>query len=279
MSTPVLENTVYVIGIAAFGLLVLAWGWPRLLGWSIRGGVETPRAFIHRYTGETLLLLAAVFAVGLNALFVVSNEAWQWTDVEPAVTALAVVAAVIFGYAKLYPPSFLPVYYTVLDLKTGNWIEDRVTELEVPCGQVWPIFILVYNVGIAPWSNYRITVTADDDEFHAYHEHSFYPNSKDWAWRTKELRVHEEIGQVQVPADNTLAVGEPQTIRFLLKVPNAAGRYRVTISMVAEGHLSESKRNLWLSVKDEPASRLFATAKKRTAEAVPGMPPPSPEES
>ena len=239
--------------IALFATLLILWVlWPHFVIWAIRqkrtGGLGEK---IHTNIGAVVIVVAGVLALALAAIFVVLDDDRSWLDAEPSVTAIGIVVGVVFVYSRLVPPAFWPSFYRVVDFSTGEWEQKYLTELDIGEGQWWPIFVEVHNTGVTPWNNYRITVRFEGG-FRLRLDHSSVPASKTWAWPTEFRRAGHRQDFLQVQGGNTLAVAEPQTIRFVVHPPNIGGRYKVLISVVADGRLSESRRVLWVNVKDGP---------------------------
>lgn len=256
-----------------FGLVCvafLAWGWPRLLVWSIRQHwpQETYGSLLHKRAGEFILTIGLAGAIGLAVLFIVTDDNRSWTDVDSAVSAVVIVAAVLFGYGRLFPPAFFPAFYSVTNLDSGAFIENRTNELQLPSGSFWPIFVVVYNIGIAPWTSYRITLTIEDAAgFDTFLSHGGIPASDYWDWKTEDLRVNREKAQVQVQRSHALVVGEPQTIRYVVKTPDTPNRFRMCVTVAVDGRLSESTSFLWLNVQKMDYREHLSELAERSAKA------------
>lgn len=237
---------IFVVGPTV--LLLLYWVWPWLLARSIRANYDGSGGWLYRNVSNVLVGLLFLFAFCLFLALVWGDDKRGLWDTEAALTAIAVAAGVSYGYIRLIAPAFWPAFLPV-DPETGAWNNVRETDLTIRAGRPWPIFIVVHNTSIAPWGNYRITVEFKGvgNWFRIDHERDDVPISKIWGWKTKELRIIPEQFKAQVQAGNTLAVGESQTIRFLVTAPSP-GRFTARISMVCDGRLGESRRELPLNV-------------------------------
>ncbi len=232
--------------------LLLLWSlWPRFVSWTVQNAADGNVAEkIRNRIGPILIVTAGVAATLLAAVFYQADDKTPWSEPEPAVTALGVVAGVVFVYSRLFPPAFSASFYRVVDFSTGDWQPAKLEELDIGLGHEWPIFLEVQNTGVAPWNNYRVTV-AFRGGFHLWsNPRPSVGASYSWAWPTQFRPTGRFQDFLQVQAGNTLAVAESQTLRFLVSPPLEAGRYKVDVSVVADGRLSESRRVLWVNVKE-----------------------------
>ncbi len=243
--------------IALAATLLILWVlWPRFVVWAIgrkqTGGLGEK---IHDNIGAVVIVLAGVLAVALAAIFVLLDDDRSWLDPEPSVTAIGVVVGVVFVYSRLFPPAFWPSFYQVVNFSTGDWERTYLTELDIGLDRPWAIFVEVHNTGVTPWNNYRVTVEFQGG-FQLLPKIGSVPASDSWVWPTqfRPRGIRQDFLQVQ--AGNTLAVAEAQTLRFVASSPRASGRYKVVVKVVADGRLSESRRELWVNVIDglEPPS-------------------------
>jgi hypothetical protein len=240
----------------AIGVIFLQWGWPIIVAWAIQGKHgEGWSRFVHDNIGYTLVAISGLGVV-LTALAIVGfsgNESgrWGWDDPEPALAAFAGVAGVVFAVSRLFPPQFWPSFYAVWDYESGAWTAGKkLTELVVGTDGYWAIFLEVHNASVSAWSNYRITIDfRREGEWVLYPSHSEVPASFRWEWPTVFRRTRDgDQPFLQVQAGNTLAVAEPQTIRFVAKTPKKAGDYRIHIALVADGRLGEIRKTLPIRV-------------------------------
>ena len=231
-------------------LAIFRLGWPLVLQWSVGRGAEGKAGgIIARKAGHFLILLSAAIAAGLGSALVVEDDNLSWFDPEPAVAALAVAVGVVFAFSRLFPPAFWINFHDVTDFDgKGDWNPGGRPQLQIGRGQWWAVFMKVYNAGIVPWANYRITVKFDGCSLHP--KHDSIPASDHWAWPTMFRPLGQQQDFLQVQATNTLVVAEAQTMRFVVKAPDQAGKCTVVVSVVADGRLGESKSELKIDVKD-----------------------------
>ena len=234
-----------LVGVLAF----LQWVWPSLLGWSIRrGSTGGFGGWIANYVAVAIFFLSILFAGGLAALLKVTDKDSSWTDTQPALTGLGITLGLVFAFSRLAPPAF---WASFREVKTdGSYDRSKLAELELPAGGWCPIFLEVHNASISAWSNYRITVSFEDGGCELRPAHDHVPASESWEWKT-EFRPHAP-GQpfLQVQGGNTLAVAEPQTVRFVARTPDGPRRFRAKIALVADGRVGESRRSLWVKVRE-----------------------------
>ncbi|MBI4199760.1 MAG: hypothetical protein HY535_04745 [Chloroflexi bacterium] len=231
---------VLVFVLAVF--VLLNWGWPWRLKFKIRRtgkSGETPR--------ELIFWVGLLITLGWLVLYKTSEA--SLLEAEPAVTTLVILGALLLGYGRFYPPVFFPAYQRVTDIQDGHFDIAKLEALSYPKGTMIPVFLVVYNVGIAPWGNYRITVEFPE-QFLIYRESPEIPASKGWLWKTQQFAQFSEYrpALLQVQGQNTLAVGEPHAIRFVTRTPIETGTYTIGLRVVADGRLGEAKRSLRIQV-------------------------------
>jgi len=197
--------------------------------------------------GEAIFGLLGIYTLILFMSLVYFDDQRTWQDVPSMVTALGAASAVFFTYGKFSPPAFFPAFIRVVDSKTGAWKEERLLRLDLPADSLCPVFVVVHNVGITSWSNYRMTVTLEP-QFEIHKEHWRVPASREWAWKTINPRIHKKPPQIQVQATNVLAVAEEQTARFIIKTPKQQGLFSVSVDLVVGDRLSEKHKKLWINV-------------------------------
>ena len=236
---------------ALFVTLLILWVlWPHFVIWAIKQ--KRTNAWgekVHNNIGAVVIVVAGVLALALAAIFVLLDDDRSWLDPEPSVTAIGAVVGVVFVYSRLVPPAFWPSFYRVVNFSTGDWERTYLTELDIGLDRPWAIFMEVHNTGVTPWNNYRVTVEFQGG-FQLLPRIGSVPASDSWVWPTRFRPQGIRQDFLQVQAGNTLAVAEPQTLRFVASSPRVSGRYKVVVKVVADGRLSESRRELWVNVID-----------------------------
>ena len=209
---------------------------------------------MERYSGW-VIAIAMVYAVALAAALISWDDDRSWWDTESAVTAIVLTAGVLFAYSKVFPTKFFVAFQEV-DFATANWSIERQLEISVPTDSRWPIFLVVHNTGISSWHNFRITVEFDND-FVPMISHPTVPKSDEWDWETAGMKFGKNPPWIQIQRSTPLTVGEPQTLRFVLRTPSKTGKYKVGVKAVSDVRIGESEQTLWLNVVDaKPASQL-----------------------
>ena len=134
------------------------------------------------------------------------NGIGDWlTASDPAIKAALAVSAVFFTYGRLFPTSFFTEFLEIQQ-EDGTHRDERLESIEVACGSLVGIFIVIHNTGISAWNNYPITVTFGEG-YELYWEHNDLPSSKDWDWKTVNQRQPNKFqGSIQLQATNVLAL-------------------------------------------------------------------------
>jgi len=242
--TPQGEVVMWIAVLFLLWLLYLYLGWPSRVTHHIKkkqGGGESQGA---KFMLIPLLSFATIYVAWI---FLTSKGSLNWSDPQPVFNAVAITAAIFFTAMRFFPPTFYAAFLPVNDWETGAYSEDRMETISIEKGRLWPLFFVIHNTGITSWDNYRITLDFGEG-FEATWGTDDFPSSKDWAWRTKNLRVMSNPCIVALQATNALVVGEPQTIRFLIKAKKT-GQFNVGVSVVVSGRPGESKKSLKLNVK------------------------------
>lgn len=232
----------FILLISSLSVAFLYLLWPIILARAIRRNPDEG----GEKCGERLIFVGIALVVIFYLTLVLPDCQRSWVDAEPAISAVLITVAIFFGYGRFLPSSFYSAYLQVTNWSTGEWDQRRLSELTIEKGKLWPIFLVVHNTGIASWNNYRITVEFKDD-FEVFAELDGFPSSKTWAWKTKGLRISKKPCWVQLQATNVLAIGEPQTLRFLVK-SDKLGKFKVKIRVVSDGRPGERRQSLWLNV-------------------------------
>lgn len=199
--------------------------WPTL----VRLGVWVNSDYGGELVGGQVYLLAGAFIVAAYVVMVNFIDGWGLGDTDPAITAVGVTTASMFGYWQLLPAPFFPVFGADDNSSYSN-------RLDISKGTVAPIAITIYNTGILSWKGFRVSVESLSDDL------TFSTD------RPEVLTVFKNEKIIQWNS-NLLAVGEPSFADFSA-VANKAGIYRLRVRVATEMRPEGRFHRLTIVVKE-----------------------------
>lgn len=221
------RDIVHVLISGVVIVVVLNLVWPRL----VHLGVRINQEYGGETVGERVYILAGVFIIALFTVLVRFNDKWGLWDSEPAVTAVVMTIAIMFGYGQLMTSSYLPRF----ELSTSK----PTRRLTVPRGQETPVKLVVRNTSIMSWGTHRISLQAEYGEGITF-------------WSDENRKTQSTMsGNTIVQKNSGLGtVGEPSNLYFNVKAEKE-GNFRLRVRVSTGLRPGEKQnRDLWLVVKD-----------------------------
>jgi hypothetical protein len=236
---------------AGIGLALAYWwfAWPRIIGWIFRTRIEhQPWKWLvtraQRNVGWLIFASTAAIAGALYGVLDATSVYQSKTQLQ--LIAIGAAVAVTFVYGALLPPKVSLSMHRVVDLNTGGYDDTHRYEIRAHAGEVTPVFLIAFNVGIATWTSFRVTLNAGDG-FLLSAKHQTFPNAAEWAWgggTWRQISASVLMGHRSEP----LAAGEPQVARIFLELPSGAADGELRVVIASAGHFGETTSTLPIRV-------------------------------